>query len=107
MVYVGTKCGNSTTKLVSRNHRQTLCRVVAMEDVQIGSANARAADADQGIFWPDLRHGHIFHLKPAGCDEDGSLHRAPYLTLRNLARSIVRAMAAIKTKPKTIYCWVA
>jgi hypothetical protein len=48
--------------------------VLAFEDVDVGAADGRGRDSNQGIERPDVGHGLVVEHDPAGLDKDGGSH---------------------------------
>jgi hypothetical protein len=53
-----------------------LDRVLALKDMDVGTADGGRGDADQGVAWPDLRYRLLVEHDPARLDEHGRLHGA-------------------------------
>jgi hypothetical protein len=48
--------------------------ILALEDMDVGAADGRRRDADQGIHRTDVRDRFLLEHDPSGLDEDGGFH---------------------------------
>ena len=100
---------NPANEFVPRNERQFISGIMTVENMHIGAANTDTLDFDKHLirFW--LRYWAALQFKALGSDKNGRAHFLyhRYFTMRSLARSIVKAIAAMRIRPKNICCCVA
>src|SRR5271166_127984 len=99
-------------QFVSWDQREPIGRVVAVEDMHLRAANPATINPNQGVIRPNLGNRNIAKREPARRGQHGRTHccrswpvcllflRQRHLTVLTLRRSIVSAMAAIRTQPK-------
>lgn len=83
---------------------------MAVEYVEVGTAYARPRYADQDVGGTDLGMPTSLTSNRRGSTRTAAFIVAillSYFTVLSLARSIVKAMAPMRTMPKTICCCVA
>ena len=61
--------------------------ILALEDVDVGAADRRRGDADQGLTGPDVRHRLVVENDASGCGENCGFHDGPFLRQPLLPRA--------------------